>query len=470
MGDDARDPRGDRPYVVETERARPKAPSRAPLAVIAIVVVGVVGLSAWGLLAPPSAAPAPPGPSGTSTAATPEPTPAGPALALPTADGEGLPSTTVATEVEAFASLAVSGGWPQCPMWRPFSDGVALDAARVQVALAEAPGLAGMIVVRDRQGIEQRVWVGGTEDDAARAFGGSAVVHVGDATWTTEPDSGRWRAVRLDRIPLPADGTDAWEARVTAVPASYCGASFGGPPPAIVEVPGDADPYPRFVSQAGWYVCRKWERLEDGPVPTAADIDAASDLAGVAEGPSWVTVPVHSVGAELELPVWVGDDPAKAGISHGSRLVVLNTAAPRRAWMAVGIDERQMAVAFDVVATPAGRTAWVPTGSAAGLVGGCEPVPADDGEAPSPSLGPAPAAATSPVELLRGIPNASALLAQRLGWVDCRMATLEPYPIDVPGALIDTVAEGLGTEAGMLQVTPRGRDAAGPGVRRHGPR
>ena len=119
-------------------------------------------------------------------------------------------------------------------------------------------------------------------------------------------------------------------------------------------------------------------------------------------------------------------------------------------------DELPMAVAFDVVATPAGRTAWLPTSSAAGLVGGCAPVPGNEGEAPSPSLGPAPADATVPVELLRGIPNASALLAQRLGWIDCRMATLEPYPVEVPGALIDSVAEGLGVEAGMLQVTVEG--------------
>ncbi len=36
------------------------------------------------------------------------------------------------------------------------------------------------------------------------------------------------------------------------------------------------------------------------------------------------------------------------------------------------------------------------------------------------------------------------------------MATLEPYPVAVPGALIDSVAEGLGVEAGMLQLTVEG--------------
>jgi hypothetical protein len=456
VADDGRDGRGDRPYVVETEPARPKAPSRAPLAVIAVAIVGVVGLSAWGLLAAPGPSPAPTGPPSASAVARSPSVAPGPTLSLPSPDGAGLPSATAGTEVEAFAALAVSGGWPQCPMWRPFSDGVAIDAAAVQAAAEDVGGSAGMIAVRDREGGEQRVWVGGTEDDAARGFGGSAVVHVGDETWTMEPADGRGRAVRLDRIPLPTAGRDAWEARMVAVPASYCGVSFGGPPPAILEVPGTADPYPRFVSEAGWYVCRKWERMDQGVVPEPTDVDAAADLAGVADGPSWVTVPVHSRGAELELPVWVGDDPGRAGISHGTRLVVLNTAEPRRAWMAMSVDDRPMAVAFDVVATPAGRTAWLPTGSAAGLVGGCEPIPGNGGEAPSPSLGPAPAAATSPVDLLRGIPNASALLAQRLGWVDCRMAILEPSPADVPGAMIDGVAESLGVEAGMLQVTVDG--------------
>ena len=139
--------------------------------------------------------------------------------------------------------------------------------------------------------------------------------------------------------------------------------------------------------------------------------------------------------------------------------MVLNTATPRRAWMTVGIEGGgPMAVAFDVVASPGGRTAWLPTGSAAGVVGDCRPVPpADDtGGAPSPSLGPAPGDATVPVELLRGIPNDSALLAERLGWIDCRMATLEPHPLEIPPGVIDTVADGLGVESGMLRLTVPG--------------
>jgi hypothetical protein len=309
-----------------------------------------------------------------------------------------------------------------------------------------------MYRVADEQGTQQRVWIGGTEDDAARAFGGSSIIHVADAAWTSSPTSGTWEAVRVDRVPLPRLALDAWVARVTAVPASWCGTSFGGPPPTVIEVPGSADPYERFVAEAGWFVCRTWQRLDDGVGPTAADVDAAADHAGIGDGPVWLTVTVHTPSADREVPVWVGDDPATAGEHHGTRLVVLDTAEPRRAWMAVSVDTHPMTVAFDVVTTPGGRTAWLPTGSAAGIVGSCQPVASGSGDAPSPSLGPAPAAATSPVELLRGIPNASALLAQRLGWTECRMATLEPYPLELSLDAVDMVATELGVESGMLRL------------------
>ena len=104
----------------------------------------------------------------------------------------------------AFAVLSVSGGWPQCPMWRPFSDGIALDAAAVEAALGDAGGSTGMLAIPDREGVEQRVWVGGTEDDAARGFGGSAVVHVGDETWTMEPADGRGGLPRGNARPDPS--------------------------------------------------------------------------------------------------------------------------------------------------------------------------------------------------------------------------------------------------------------------------
>ncbi|HEU0242830.1 MAG TPA: hypothetical protein VFQ75_02920, partial [Candidatus Limnocylindrales bacterium] len=459
MGDDGLDGRGDRPFVVEAGPARAPGPSRIQRVAIGLAALVLAGLTAWGLLVAPGPPPVPTGPP--VAAASPTPTP-GPTLALPHPDGEGLPSARVATEAEAFAALAVSGGWPQCPMWRPFSDGAVVDAAAVEAALRDVSSPAGMYTVRDSLGTDQRVWVGGGEDDAARGFGGSAVVRVGDltgvgdVTWTSMPASGSWEAVRLDRVHLQDLGLDAWVARVRAVPAPYCNASFGGPPATVVEVPGDADPYPRFVSEAGWFVCRTWQRFDDAPAPTAADVDAAADHAGIGDGPAWLAVPVHTATAELSLPVWVGDDPSRAGTVHGSRLVVLGTGTSRRAWMAVGIEGvGAMAVAFDVVTTPGGRTAWLPTGTAAGVVGRCEPA-GTGGEAPSPSLGPAPAAATLPVELLRGIPNASALLAQRLGWTDCRMATIEPYPLEIPLADVDAVATELGVESGMLRVSVPG--------------
>ena len=113
MGDDGRDGRDDRPYVVETERARQKAPSRAPLALIAVAIVGVAGLSAWGLIAAPGPPPAPTGPPRSSAVAAFPSVAPGPTLSLPSSDGDGLPSSIAGTEVEAFAALAVSGGWPQ---------------------------------------------------------------------------------------------------------------------------------------------------------------------------------------------------------------------------------------------------------------------------------------------------------------------------------------------------------------------
>jgi hypothetical protein len=456
MGDDGPGGRDDRPYVVEAQRARPTGPSRIQRLAIGIAAIAIAALSGWGLLLAPGPAPVRPAvPADSPGAPTPEP--AGPTLALPRADGEGLPSVRAGTDAEAFATLAVAGGWPQCPMWRPLSDGSLLEASSVEAALGDVPRPAGMITVQDRDGVDRRVWVGGTEDDAARGFGGSSVVHVGEETWTSEPAGGAWDAVRVDPLRLPTLALDAWVAHVTAVPAAYCGTSFGGPPPAVVEVPGDADPYARFVAEAGWYVCRKWQRFDDAPAPTTADVDLAAEEAGIGDGAGWLRVAFHTGAADLELPIWVGDDPAEAGLRHGSRLVVLNGAAPRTAWMAVGIDGGgPMAVAFDIVATPQGRTAWLPTGSAAGVVGSCQPVPAAGDAPPSPSLGPAPGDDTVPVELLRGVPNASALLAERLGWIDCRMATLEPYPLQVPPELIDTAADEVGIESGMLQLTVPG--------------
>ncbi|HEY3334514.1 MAG TPA: hypothetical protein VGK16_04685 [Candidatus Limnocylindrales bacterium] len=453
MGDGGHDDREDRAYVVEAQRARLTGPSRGLLATIVIAVAGVVSLSAWGMLVAPGPGPVPTTSPVAVVSSTRPPVPPGPTLALPSADGEGLPSASAANEADAFAALAVSGGWPACPMWRPFSDGFALDAAAIEAALRDVPGPAGMYRVRDAGGAEQRVWVGGTEDDAARGFGGSAIVRVGDAAWTIVPANGRWAAVRVDRVPLRILGADAWTARVTAVPATYCGVSFGGPPPVVVEVPGSADPYARLVVEAGWFVCRTWQRLDDGAGPTAADVDAAAERARSADGPAWLTVTVHGPGADRQLPVWVGDDPAAAGTSHGTTLVVLNGARPHRAWMTASVDGHPMAVAFDVVTTPAGRTAWLPTGSEAGIVGDCTPAP---GSPVGGAATPTPSQSTgvgSPIEILRGIPNASALLAQRLGWMGCRMATLEPYPLDVPGDLVDQVVASLGVESGPIGLT-----------------
>jgi hypothetical protein len=401
MADDGTPRRPDREFVVDAVPARPPRRSRSAATLVAVAAIVVVGLTAWGVVVAPGPGPSVPAsavpvaPSGSvdasmtltasGVAGSPSPSVApGPTLPVPADRGGALPSADAPTEAVAFAALAASGGWRQCPMWRPFSDGTRVNADAVLDVLARDPGVSGMLGVLDSAGGERQVWVGGTAEDAARGFGGSAVVTVGDDVWTTTPDDLGYRAIRLEPILLVDVGRYAYQVTATAWPATYCMVdSFGGPPARAVVANGPSDPFNQFATESGWSDCRTWQRLVLEPTPDAAAVDAGASAMGPGDT-GWATVVMPGGASDRTEPVWIGDDPADAGARHGSSLVVINSLAPRRAWMASTLDGAPFAVAFDVITTPAGRTAWVPTADAAGVVAECERV-RPTGSLPSPS-------------------------------------------------------------------------------------
>ena len=163
------------------------------------------------------------------------------------------------------------------------------------------------------------------------------------------------------------------------------------------------------------------------------------------------TVPAAGGTATREVRLLIDADPAGAASRHGSRLVVLGTGAPRRAWLTESIEDRPLAVSFDVIQTPAGRTAWVPTGQFAGVVGDC-PAAGEGEQAPATDLPAGEPVDLPAVELLRGERTASALLRERLGWSGCRMQALDAYGLQIPGAAIDRAAADAGIELGPLPI------------------
>ena len=436
---------------------------RRPLLALVIAVAMLGGLTVWGAIVaparpvPPSAPAASPAVSGTSSppvAIAPLST-----LPLPVPDGDGLPSVDATTEDDAFAVLAVAGGWRQCPMWRALGGASTIRAEDAEAVLAGAAVVDGMHQATDAVGNPSRFWVGGSEDDAVRAFGGTAVVHVDGVAWSAIPDGSGWQAVRLEPIVLRT-GLAAWQVAAHVYPAPYCLAdSVGGPDASVFEVPQDGDPLQRLIAQSGWTRCRMWQRVDQTAAPDADAIDAAADASGLGDASGWVTTSVPAAGdaATREVRLLIDPEPADAASQHGSRLVVLGTGEPRRSWMTASIEGRPLAVSFDVVQTPAGRTAWVPTGGFAGVVGDCPGATA--GEPRATADAPAASDGQSTIELLRGARTASALLRERLGWSGCRMLALEAYGLHIPGAAIDRAAADSEIDAGPLPV-----DGVGPGT------
>ena len=439
----------------------PAGTGRRQLVAFGVAVAVLGGLIVWGVLVAPVGPNPPPSAPATSpvvnvTSSPPVAVAPGPTLPLPAPDGDGLPSVDEATEDDAFAVLAIDGGWRQCPMWRALGGAAAISAEEAGASLAGGERTNGMHELPDADGSPRRFWVGGTEDDAVRGFGGTSVVHVDGASWTAIPDGSGWQAVRLEPIAL-GTGPAAWQLVAHAYPAPYCLAdSVGGPDAAVFDVPQDGDPLQRLFAQAGWIQCRTWQRIEQTAVPDAGAIDAAIDASGAGDEPGWVTTTVPAAGgrATRQVRLLVDPDPAHAASRHGSRMVVVGTGEPRRAWMTMSLDGRPFAVSFDVLLTPAGRTAWVPTGEFAGVVGSCP------GAAEEPAVAVDPSAGTSSnvddnlpaIELLRGVRTASAMLRERLDWTGCRMLALESYGLAIPGAAIDRAAVAAGIEAGPLPI------------------
>ncbi|HEX5826783.1 MAG TPA: hypothetical protein VFY23_04625 [Candidatus Limnocylindrales bacterium] len=460
---DGRPPRADRPFVVEPGAARPARRSRLPVIALGLAVVLVVGLSAWGL-----SAPAPPDgirdPSGRPDAMADPSTPT-----VPPAPGDGtFADVTASTDDEAFAALGVLGGWRTCPMWRGFGEGSTVSAEAVAATLAGVTDPEGMHLVPDALGQPQRIWIGGSAHDVARGFGGGAVARVedgGDAFWTGIPAAGGWAAVRIEPMLVDRLGRFAWQVRERALPAPYClFDSVGGPQAHVERVPASANPVDRLFIETGWAVCRTWMRMEIAATPSLEAIDAEIDRLGLGAEAGWLPLTLPGSIADRQVPVWIGDDPAVGAARHGSRLAVVAGEGERRvAWIATELEGRPLAVAFDVVRTPGGRTVWLPTNDAAGVTGDCDlaALPAaGDPVRDSPSAAPDPGSGVvarpgRPVEILRGA-AARDMLTARFGWERCRMTAIETYGPAPDAAAIDAAAGEQGVEAGPLRLEPEG--------------
>ena len=461
---DGRDPGADGRDGYVVDPAGTGRRDRRPLFAFAIAVALFGGLTVWGaIVAPARPAPPPsalaPSPAVTGTSSLPVAIAPVLTLPLPVPDGDGLPSADVPTEDDAFAVLAMAVGWRQCPMWRALGGASSIRAEDAEAALAGADVVDGMHALPDAAGSPSRFWVGGSEDDAVRAFGGTVVVRVDGEAWTGIPNGSGWQAVRIERIALET-GLPAWQLAAHVYPAPYCLAeSTGGPDATVFEVPVDGDPLQRLIARSGWTRCRMWQRVDQSAAPDGKEIDAAADASRLGDESGWVTttVPAAEDTAMRDVRLLIDPDPARAATQHGSSLVVLGTGEPRRAWMAASIEGQPLAVSFDVVRTPAGRTAWVPTGGFAGVVGDCPGATA--GEPPATVDVPAAADDLPTIELLRGERTASALLRERLAWSGCRMQALEAYGLHIPGAAIDRAAVDAGIVSGPLPV-----DGVGPGT------
>ena len=214
-------------------------------------------------------------------------------LQLPAPDGDGLPSVDAATEDDAFAVLAIDGGWRQCPMWRGPGAGGTIAAGDAAAALAGIDHVAGMHDAPNAAGNPQRFWVGGSEDDAARAFGGTAVVRVGGRG--VDRDPGRLGvaggAPRADRARDGSCPRGRWLPMSTLRPSCLAD-SVGGPDAAVFEAPVDGDPLQRLIAHSGWTRCRMWQRVDQTAAPDGEAIDAAADASGLGDASGWVTTTV----------------------------------------------------------------------------------------------------------------------------------------------------------------------------------
>jgi hypothetical protein len=385
------DPTGDSPGPVLV-RVQP-AERRRPLAVAAVIAAAVLSLAAWGALGGDDGREPAPSPEVVATASprgtVVEPTP-------------GMPATGTGLELVLEAA-----GWAPCPVWIGYGWGARADPAAVDArlaAIAEAdplrhPVTPSLVDTVDRAGRPVLVWVGDGPETAARAFGGSPVLHGTDDTDWTLLDGDRV-AGRLETRATPG-GVPYWELAFRALPMPWCDpgrSAAAGPATPTVPVSdvellesrrGGSE---RIAIHEGWIECGVWTRYVTGRLPTGEAVDRAALAAGRDEG--WVDVPVPAG----DLRAWLGGDVGAMAAAHGSRLVTLGRREDA-AWVLVTVDGHDVAAQLVRLVTPGGLVAWLPTANASGPGGRCT------AEAPSEELVAQPAASLGSLLVFPGVPD-----------------------------------------------------------------
>ncbi len=349
-------------FVVEP--ARPGSPrvSFALLAGVALAAA-VLALAVAGVLSPP---PVPSSP------------PAAPGSAFPDGSAAAASATLPVTEVrsgdEAVAELARLAGWTACPIWREFGTDAPVTRRDVEAAVGATGIEAGLVDVTDADGHIQRVWLGGDAAAAVRGLGGTVIVRDADTVWTVIMEAEREVAVRL-QAGVRRDGGTFWQIRGRAEPAPYCvGPVLVDGPVTVVHVTERARV--RLFEEAGWASCKAWQRTGAMKPPPLERIDRAAALLGLgASGSGWAFVSADDGYGTPAVRTWLGADDEEAARAHGSSLTVVEDGDTRTAWLRVELGGREIAVQFRILETPEGRTAWLATPNAAGVMSGCETVP-----------------------------------------------------------------------------------------------
>lgn len=358
---------------VEVQSVRRQG-GRGTLVLVAAFTVVVAGLAGWGALASaPGATPAPgsAAPTGVPPTVTPPPPTAPPAAIVDVAPGED--------------HLAALMGWPPCDRWSGLGWSGETLGDEVRAALVEA-GLdpedararsAGLLDARGVYGQRTRVFVGVDATAAAAAFGGTKVAVVDErAVWTdlTGAD-GRVGALLIrSQLPVedePAGGADPltwWSVADRSGPMPWCGSMAGSGGGAAPIEPllfvGDAGGDEVMALAVDWSACGTWSRDMRRPLPSGDRVDAVVFETEVEEG--WIRL-----GGGTR--AWLGADPRQLGASFGALIVAVGGPERDDVWTLVRLDGAHVALQWARVDTPAGRVAWLTTGSATGP--GCAPRP-----------------------------------------------------------------------------------------------
>lgn len=358
-GEPARVPGG---FAVQPARTATPGGSVALLAGVALAAV-VLALAVAGVLSP---------------APVPSPPPAAPGSTSPdrstAAASATLPVRDVRSGDEAVAELARLAGWTKCPIWREFGTDAPVTRRDVEAAAAATGIEAGPVDVTDVDGHVQRVWLGGDAAAAVRGLGGTVIVRDADTVWTVIVEAERAVAVRL-QAGVRRDGGTFWQIRGRAEPAPYCVVPVPVDGPATVVHVADRA-RARLFEEAGWASCKAWQRTGATLPPPLDRIDRAATLAGLdAPESGWAFVSADDGYGTPAVRTWLGTDDEEAALAHGSSLMVVEDGPIGTAWLRVKLGGREIAVQFWIIETPEGRTAWLATPNAAGVMRGCETVP-----------------------------------------------------------------------------------------------